>query len=308
MPTIPALTTISGEISAAPHNDNYSTIRTYVNDYCAFKDVANTYTALQTYAASLTVSAGGTTLQALTATSATFSSSVAAQTVLDVNTGTALVRIGNTHGSSVSITATWTTDMVLNAGRVRIFNQGSTTEYWQFNAGHLLAGTDNTYDIGASGATRPRAIYVAGAGTFGGGIAVTGNSTIAGTLGSVTTLTCTTVTATNLGGTLSTAAQANVTSVGTLTALTVSGVTILQLGGGGNKIGEATSNGDFWVGPQSAIATTATAGMLILPGCNGAPTGARALGTNGFPAVVDYANSKIYVNFNGTWRSTAALT
>jgi len=31
---------------------------------------------------------------------------------------------------------------------------------WQINsAGHMLAGTDNTYDIGASGATRPRTIY-----------------------------------------------------------------------------------------------------------------------------------------------------
>lgn len=60
-----------------------------------------------------------------------------------------------------------------------------------------------------------------------GGITVTGNSTMAGTLGGVTTLTCTTVTATNLGGTLSTAAQPNVTSVGTLTALTVSGQTTM---------------------------------------------------------------------------------
>jgi hypothetical protein len=51
-----------------------------------------------------------------------------------------------------------------------------------------------------------------------GGLAVTGNSTIAGTLGGISTLT-----ATNLGGTLSTAAQANVTSLGTLTSLTTSG-------------------------------------------------------------------------------------
>lgn len=37
------------------------------------------------------------------------------------------------------------------------------THTWQFsNAGHLLAQTDNTYDIGASGANRPRNVYVAG--------------------------------------------------------------------------------------------------------------------------------------------------
>jgi hypothetical protein len=148
----------------------------------------------------------------------------------------------------------------------------------------------------------------AGITVSGGGVTVTGNSTITGTLGGVTTLTCTTVTATNLGGTLSTAAQANVTSLGTLTALTVQGVSVLQLGGAGNKIAEATVNGDFWVGPQSNIATTATAGMLILPGCNGTPTGARGLGTGGFPCVVDYNTSKIWINFGGTWRATAALT
>jgi hypothetical protein len=39
---------------------------------------------------------------------------------------------------------------------------------WNINtSGHLLAGTDNTYDIGASGTTRPRNIYVANGGTFG---------------------------------------------------------------------------------------------------------------------------------------------
>ena len=36
--------------------------------------------------------------------------------------------------------------------------------------GNLTFGTDNSYDIGASGANRPRNLYVAGAGTFGGTI------------------------------------------------------------------------------------------------------------------------------------------
>jgi hypothetical protein len=40
---------------------------------------------------------------------------------------------------------------------------------WSFNtSGHFLAGTDNTYDIGASGANRPRAIYTAGLLSVGG--------------------------------------------------------------------------------------------------------------------------------------------
>lgn len=35
---------------------------------------------------------------------------------------------------------------------------------------HLLFSADNTYDIGASGANRPRSIYIAGTGTFGGNV------------------------------------------------------------------------------------------------------------------------------------------
>jgi hypothetical protein len=48
----------------------------------------------------------------------------------------------------------------------------SNTAAWRFSngGGHLLATTDNTYDIGASGATRPRNVYVAGTGTFGGNL------------------------------------------------------------------------------------------------------------------------------------------
>lgn len=42
--------------------------------------------------------------------------------------------------------------------------QNALATAWQISgAGHLLAGTDNTYDIGTTGATRPRSIYV---GTF----------------------------------------------------------------------------------------------------------------------------------------------
>lgn len=43
-----------------------------------------------------------------------------------------------------------------------IFRNTGGTEFWVFNSsGHLVTGTDNTYDIGASGATRPRTIYFA---------------------------------------------------------------------------------------------------------------------------------------------------
>jgi hypothetical protein len=44
---------------------------------------------------------------------------------------------------------------------------------WQVDtSGHFKASTDNTVDIGQSGANRPRNVYVAGNGTFGGSITV----------------------------------------------------------------------------------------------------------------------------------------
>lgn len=50
----------------------------------------------------------------------------------------------------------------------------NSTPSWQINtSGHLLAVTDNTYDIGATGATRPRSIYVGTNGTFGGSLLAT---------------------------------------------------------------------------------------------------------------------------------------
>lgn len=47
-------------------------------------------------------------------------------------------------------------------------------------AGHLLAGTDNTFDIGASGATRPRSLYLAT------GLAIEATITAAATVGAQT--------------------------------------------------------------------------------------------------------------------------
>ena len=68
-----------------------------------------------------------------------------------------------------------------------------STQHWLFNSAgnnfgaHLLASTDNTYDIGAAGATRPRAIYVAGQGLFGGnaGFTSSGNLRMANNFGYV---------------------------------------------------------------------------------------------------------------------------
>lgn len=61
---------------------------------------------------------------------------------------------------------------------------------WRMNnAGHLLCPTDNTFDIGQSGATRPRNIFAAGTGTFGGLLTAASGFTVSA--GTITT---------NLGG------------------------------------------------------------------------------------------------------------
>lgn len=57
--------------------------------------------------------------------------------------------------------ATTETDVNAPTSGTIYFNIAGANK-WQINSsGHLLAGTDNTYDIGASGATRPRTIYTA---------------------------------------------------------------------------------------------------------------------------------------------------
>jgi hypothetical protein len=40
-------------------------------------------------------------------------------------------------------------------------NQNNNATFWRVNNGPLITPTDNTYDIGASGATRPRTAYIA---------------------------------------------------------------------------------------------------------------------------------------------------
>lgn len=52
-----------------------------------------------------------------------------------------------------------------NANPIQFYT--NNTSRWKIDgSGHLIATTDNTYDIGASGATRPRNLYLAGTATF----------------------------------------------------------------------------------------------------------------------------------------------
>ena len=63
---------------------------------------------------------------------------------------------------------------------------------WQVNAsGHLIAVTDNTYDIGAAAATRPRSVFVAPSGGF--GSSATNTTMVVSATGATNTLSVNTV-------------------------------------------------------------------------------------------------------------------
>jgi len=64
------------------------------------------------------------------------------------------------------IASTGNSALVINArqGGIEFYTNatGGTAKWTIASTGHLLTGTDNTYDIGATGATRPRNIYAGG--------------------------------------------------------------------------------------------------------------------------------------------------
>lgn len=62
-------------------------------------------------------------------------------------------------------------------GRIIFSNNFGASPQWIINSsGNILAGTDNTYDLGASGASRPRDVYIARS------LIVGGSSTLSGVL------------------------------------------------------------------------------------------------------------------------------
>ena len=82
---------------------------------------------------------------------------------------TAYIRTQNTGtGASRSI--------ILSASTAFYFGGGASYQWLVSSSGHLLANSDNIYDIGASGATRPRNIFVANSVTAGVGYITANNA------------------------------------------------------------------------------------------------------------------------------------
>lgn len=245
----------------------------------------------------ITVNTGTTAVQALTATTGTFSGNINSQTISATAnfTGTVAVATGLTvSGGGITVT-------------------GNST----------IAGTLGSL----TGITTSGGVTVSS-----GGVTVTGNSTINGTLGSLTGLTLASgnltfgaASAKIISGATSIVVRDNADANTLLTITQATGDVQVQKAGSifncnlfqsiglhtvkdssAIKILEgdpAAAPGNVWIGNQSANATTATTKMLILSGCAGTPTGSFALGGNGFPVVVDSTNFKLYINFNGTWKS-----
>lgn len=176
--------------------------------------------------------------------------------------------------------------------------QNGLAAAWSISgAGHFLAGTDNIYDIGASGATRPRSVYTGASAYFGGdvfcanGIFFGGASYTKGYLysnsdgvWSLNNSTSTSFGRLQFGGTTSSFPALKVVSAN------------LQV-----IAADGTSSAGLIVGNQ-ALATAATNGFLYVPTCAGTPTGTPTTQTGTVPIVVDTTNNKLYFYSNAAWR------
>lgn len=174
--------------------------------------------------------------------------------------------IGSTTNSvNVNIKAAGTTSSILVGGTDNVFlatGASAAINRWQVDAnGHFLGGTDNTYDIGASGATRPRTGY------FGTSVVV-GNTVTVGTAavtGSAALLVQATAAALDLTATGANAVNLNTngtTKVAVTSLMTLADAFDIVVGTTtGTKIGTSTTQKlGFWnsspVARQSSAALT----------------------------------------------------
>lgn len=103
----------------------------------------------------------------------------------------------------------------------------------------------------------------------------------------------------------------NTPSIGAGSAITtIHGVFIDNQTGGTNNFALFCNGKNDVVlnGSGTAVATNATVGFTYIPNCAGTPTGTPAANATGrTPIIYDTAANKFWA-FNGSWRSTAALT
>jgi hypothetical protein len=83
----------------------------------------------------------------------------------------------------------------------------------------------------------------------------------------------------------------------------------LRAAGTAGEVARFYSSGGFRVGSGTALATTATAGFLMIPTCAGPPTGVPTnAGAGQIPIVWDKTNLQLYAYTGGAWKKSAVFT
>lgn len=214
--------------------------------------------------------------------SISWASNICTLSTSGAGTGATNRRLDITSGGQLNLSAT-------QGSILTIATNGTIRWYFDGANGHLLANADNTYDIGASGANRPRNLFVANNATFGGlPLAAGGTIRLANSDGDIT-----------LAGGVIYIPAATRFGIGGST----SSFPALKRVSANFQVIAADNSGSagFIVGNQ-ALATTATDGFLYVPTCAGTPTGTPTTQTGTAPIVVDTTNNKLYFYSGGQWR------
>lgn len=294
MALIPALTSFTpGTLAKAGEvTGNFSSIRNTLNTYGMFTDVAATVTVGHLYQATQTFTPGS-------------------GYAVDITTGGARIQAGGllVTAGNVALTAG---NLTFGAASAKVI-PGATSLLFRDTA-----DANTNLSITDAGAVTVRA----GLTVSGSGIAVTGNSTIAGTLGSITTITANVF----AGGASSSKLligssdllirdsgdSATIVTINANNVQLASGKRFSCGGGSTGSIDTASNNvliasgaGAGMVEIGIALATNATTGFLAIGSCSGTPTGApTTTGSNMIPVLYDRLNNRICF-YNGSWRSVA---
>jgi hypothetical protein len=224
-----------------------------------------------------------------------------------------------TGNLSVGGTLTLTGGLTLN-GNVTVGDSSADTLTINSTITSNMLFTDNTYDIGASGATRPRHVYVAGNGVFGGTLGVTGVLTAsAGLTGNVTGNLTGNVTGNISGGTVAGTTgtfSSNVTVGGTLgvtgattlsSTLGVTGAITASGGVSGNVTGNLTGNVTGSISGGTVAGSTGAFSSNVTVGGTLGVTGVATLTAN--PVLSGgTANGVLYLNGSNVATSGSTLT
>jgi len=259
----------------------------------------------------LASSAGGTT-------PVTFSAGV--KDVFNTAPAAGLVLVGQTLASlTVSGTATAGkfaptantvagNGMYLPAADTVAFSTDGTERWRITSAGNLITGTDNVVDIGASGATRPRDVFIARRANIDGITVGRGGQT---TVSSNTAVGSSALNSASLTGTNNTAvgvsALQNTTTGGSNSAMGVAALRDNTTGGANSAVGASALQNNTTGGFNSAVGTFAL--QLNTTGGNNSAVGTFALQNN----TTGGSNSAVGVsallsNITGSFNSAVGLS